>query len=117
MDMKLRHSPVMEEPKAILLLLVLLIPITAGCSVRRYAINMVGNALASGNSAFENDEDLDLVGEALPFGLKLMESLLAQSPDHAGSGSSSCSEEASPQIVPAGAGVWPSRFGTILSRI
>jgi predicted anti-sigma-YlaC factor YlaD len=88
--MKLRHSPVMEEPKAILLLLVLLIPITAGCSVRRYAINMVGNALASGNSAFENDEDLDLVGEALPFGLKLMESLLAQSPDHAGLLLTSC---------------------------
>ena len=75
--MKLGHSPVMEEPKIMLLLLVLLIPITAGCSVRRYAINMVGNALASGNSVYESDDDLELVGTALPFGLKLMESLLA----------------------------------------
>ncbi|MBN1571156.1 MAG: hypothetical protein JXA73_25195 [Acidobacteria bacterium] len=88
--MKLRHSSILEKIIAILLLLVLLLPVTAGCSVRRYAINMVGNALASGNSVYENDEDLDLVGEALPFGLKLMESLLAQSPDHPGLLLTSC---------------------------
>lgn len=52
----------------------------AGCSLRTYAINTVGNALASGNSVYESDSDLDLVGAALPFGLKLTESLLAESP-------------------------------------
>ena len=88
--MRFSHSSVTEEPKIILLLFVLLILLTAGCSVRRYAINMVGNALASGNSVYENDEDLDLVGSALPFGLKLMESLLAQSPDHPGLLLTSC---------------------------
>ena len=56
----------------ILALLVFLLTFS-GCSVRRYAINMVGDALASRNSVYENDEDLELVGEALPFGLKLME--------------------------------------------
>lgn len=56
----------------------------AGCSLRTYAVNTVGNALASGNSVYESDSDLDLVGAALPFGLKLTESLLAESPRHEG---------------------------------
>jgi predicted anti-sigma-YlaC factor YlaD len=88
--MKLGHPPAKQKPIRFLLLLVLAIPIMAGCSIRRYAINMVGNALASGNSVYENDEDLDLVGAALPFGLKLMESLLSQSPDHPGLLLTSC---------------------------
>jgi predicted anti-sigma-YlaC factor YlaD len=58
--------------------------LSTGCSMRRVAINMVGDALASGNSVYETDDDIDLVGQALPFGLKLTESLLAQSPDHRG---------------------------------
>jgi hypothetical protein len=56
----------------------------AGCSLRTYAINTVGDALASGNSAYESDSDIELVGAALPFGLKLTESLLAESPRHGG---------------------------------
>jgi predicted anti-sigma-YlaC factor YlaD len=55
---------------------------TSGCSLRTYAINKVGDALASGHSVYESDDDLTLVGDALPFGLKLTESLLAQSPNH-----------------------------------
>ena len=57
---------------------------SAGCSLKTYAINMVGDALASGNSVYETDDDIDLVGQALPFGLKLTESLLEQSPNHHG---------------------------------
>lgn len=56
----------------------------AGCSLKTYAINMVGDALATGDSVYETDDDLELVGAALPFGLKLTESLLAQSPRHRG---------------------------------
>jgi len=48
-----------------------------GCSLRRFAVNRIGDALAAGGSTFESDEDLELVGDALPFGLKLTESLLA----------------------------------------
>ncbi len=55
-----------------------------GCSLKTYAINMVGDALSSGDSVYETDDDLELVGAALPFGLKLTESLLAQSPGHPG---------------------------------
>ena len=56
-------------------LLIAALMITSGCSVKTYAINMVGDALASGNSVYETDDDLTLVGDALPFGLKLTESL------------------------------------------
>ncbi|MGD0014961.1 MAG: TRAP transporter TatT component family protein [Bryobacteraceae bacterium] len=55
-----------------------------GCSVKRFAVNKVGDALASGGSTFETDEDLELVGAALPFSLKMVESLLAESPKHRG---------------------------------
>lgn len=50
---------------------------TAGCSL---VINKVGNALAGGNSVFATDDDPELVWEAVPFGLKTMESLLGQAP-------------------------------------
>ena len=62
----------------------LLLPLSSACSVRRYAINMVGDALASGNSVYESEEDIELVGQALPFGLKLTETLLGESPRHPG---------------------------------
>lgn len=55
-----------------------------GCSIKKYAINTVGDALAEGNSVYETDEDVELVGDALPFGLKLVESLLPESPNHRG---------------------------------
>ena len=66
------------------LLLILILSFTSACSIKKYAINQVGDALASGDSVYETDEDPDLVGEALPFGLKLTESLLAESPNHRG---------------------------------
>jgi hypothetical protein len=50
---------------------------SAGCSL---VINKVGNALAGGNSVYATDDDPELVWEAVPFGLKTMEGLLAQSP-------------------------------------
>src|ERR1043166_1020 len=55
-----------------------------GCSIKRMAINKIGDALAGGGTTFTSDEDPDLVKAALPFSLKLMESLLAESPRHKG---------------------------------
>jgi predicted anti-sigma-YlaC factor YlaD len=55
-----------------------------GCSIQRFAINSVGDVLASGSSVFETDDDPVLVGEALPFSLKLIDSLLAAEPEHRG---------------------------------
>ncbi len=56
----------------------------SGCSFEKIAVNKIGDALASGNSVFETDEDIALVGDALPFALKMTESLLAKSPRHRG---------------------------------
>jgi hypothetical protein len=66
------------------LLLVAVFATGPACSLKTYAINMVGDALSAGDSVYETDDDLELVGAALPFGLKLTESLLAQSPGHRG---------------------------------
>ncbi len=58
--------------------------VTAGCSVRRLAVNQVGNALAGSGAAWATDDDPDLIRDAAPFSLKLMESLIAESPRHRG---------------------------------
>ncbi len=55
-----------------------------GCSVRQMAVNTLGNALASGTSAWAEDEDLELVRDATPFALKTIESLLGENPRHRG---------------------------------
>jgi predicted anti-sigma-YlaC factor YlaD len=63
---------------------VVLLLLSAGCSIKRVAINKIGNMLASGGSTFTSDDDPELVQAAIPFGLKLYESLLAESPRHTG---------------------------------
>jgi len=55
-----------------------------GCSVRKFAVNKLGDALASGGGGFSSDDDPELVRDAAPFSLKLMESLLAEAPGHVG---------------------------------
>jgi predicted anti-sigma-YlaC factor YlaD len=55
-----------------------------GCSIQRFAINSIGDMLSSGGSVFESDDDPDLIAEALPFSLKLLDSLLQEQPEHRG---------------------------------
>ena len=55
-----------------------------GCSVKRMAVNKLGDALAAGGNTFASDDDPELIKQAVPFSLKLMESLLAESPNHKG---------------------------------
>ena len=57
---------------------------SSGCSIRRMAVNKLGDALAGGGASFASDDDPDLVKDATPFSLKLMESLIAESPRHKG---------------------------------
>lgn len=64
--------------------LLFLILAGSGCSVNRIAVNKVGDALANGGGTFASDNDPDLIREATPFSLKLMESLLAENPHHRG---------------------------------
>lgn len=55
-----------------------------GCSVRQEALSRIGDALAEGGTAFAADDDPELIRTAAPFSLKLIESLLAETPRHKG---------------------------------
>jgi len=54
------------------------------CSVRTYALNTLGDAIAGGGDTYASDGDIEFVGAATPFGLKTIESLLAEVPAHKG---------------------------------
>lgn len=57
----------------------------AGCSVRKVATGFAADALAGGgDGVYAADDDPELVREAVPFGLKTMEGLLAEQPRHTG---------------------------------
>src|SRR5437667_45184 len=58
--------------------------IASGCSVRRFAVKKVADAIATTGTTFASDDDPQLVREAVPFSLKLIESLLAETPRHRG---------------------------------
>lgn len=64
-------------------LLASLVMFEAGC-VRSYAMRTVANALSKSGGVYAVDDDPELVGDALPFALKTMESVLQEQPDHAG---------------------------------
>jgi tetratricopeptide (TPR) repeat protein len=65
-------------------LLVLVVVSSFGCSIKKFAIGKLGDALAESGTTYASDEDPELVREAVPFGLKLIEGLLEQTPDHEG---------------------------------
>ena len=66
-----------------ILLLALTLVGATGC-IRRFAINKLGDALASSGTTFSSDDDPEFIADATPFSLKLIESLLAESPKHGG---------------------------------
>src|SRR5215831_1953559 len=55
-----------------------------GCSMKQMAVDMVADSVAEGGGTYASDDDPELIREALPFGLKTYESLLAESPEHMG---------------------------------
>jgi len=64
-----------------LLALVCAVTTLSGCALaRKKAVGMVASTLASSGDVFTRDDDPELVGEAIPFGLKLYEALLDSSP-------------------------------------
>ena len=62
--------------------LVLALTLTPGCSLKKMAINSVANSLADTGYTFAADPDPELIRGAVPFSLKLVESLLAEVPTH-----------------------------------
>jgi len=67
-----------------LIAIALMLSVLTGCgAIRKSAVKSVADTLASPDSdVFARDDDLELVGAAAPFGLKLYESLLESIPDH-----------------------------------
>lgn len=64
--------------------LLVVVAFLSGCSVKRLAADVVGDALTEDSEVFASDDDPALIREAIPFGLKTLESLLASSPNHRG---------------------------------
>jgi predicted anti-sigma-YlaC factor YlaD len=73
-----------KSPYRPTILLALLIVATQGCSLNKFAVNKIGDALAGGGETYASDNDPQLIEAATPFTLKLMESLLNVSPEHKG---------------------------------
>ena len=67
-------------------LLLLLVPALVSCSGNKLALRMVSDALSSSTSgtAITGDDDPELVGDALPFALKLYEILIEKVNDNPG---------------------------------
>src|SRR5688572_20334007 len=77
MSRSVRTLPVAAQ----LALAACILAVSTGCAlVKRKAVGMVASTLASSGDVFTRDDDLELVGDAIPFGLKLYESLLDSSP-------------------------------------
>ena len=70
---------------ALALVLVLTAPFAA-CSIEKLALKKVAGMLSgpSSSDVFGSDNDPDLVGDAMPFAIKLYETLLASLPTHDG---------------------------------
>src|SRR5215470_11368877 len=68
----------------LMLLAVLAGAACGGCSIKKFAINKLGDSLANSGTTFASDNDPEFVGQAVPFSLKLIEGLIAESPKHRG---------------------------------
>ncbi|MBC8376046.1 MAG: hypothetical protein H8E26_08355 [FCB group bacterium] len=68
-----------------LIVIILIVSGLFSCSVQKMAINTVADALSGSTSGvFASDDLPEFVAEAVPFGLKLNEALLEQTPNHKG---------------------------------
>jgi predicted anti-sigma-YlaC factor YlaD len=56
----------------------------SGCSIEKMAMNKLADSLSASGKVFAADDDPELVRDAAPFSLKLMETVLQSTPDHDG---------------------------------
>ncbi len=72
--------------KRLLLTAAFALPILVACSPRAAATKVMANAVSSSptGGVYAEDDDPELIRAAVPFGLKTMEALLAEHPDHDG---------------------------------
>ncbi len=79
-----RTAPALARALLALTAVALAVAPLGSCSIRRYVARNVANSLTQGPDVYGTDDDPELIRDALPFGLKTMESLLAIVPDHEG---------------------------------
>jgi predicted anti-sigma-YlaC factor YlaD len=63
--------------------LLLLLALLPACSIRKSAFKTIGSALSGAADEFARDEDPELVRGAIPFSLKVMETVLKEDPKNA----------------------------------
>jgi predicted anti-sigma-YlaC factor YlaD len=65
---------------------ILIFVIASSCSIEKFALKKTADALTGGSTSnvFLTDNDPELVGDALPFTIKMYESLMASIPEHYG---------------------------------
>ncbi len=75
-----------NNPICFIIFIFLSIMVFNACSIKKLAMNTVADALTTPGSSrvFTGDNDPELVGDALPFAIKMYESLLAANPGHRG---------------------------------
>ncbi len=79
------HTPTRSgRMKIMVITTLLLLVLISSCSINKMATSMVADAVASpqGTSVFSSDSDPQLVKDALPFALKMYESLLQSDPEN-----------------------------------
>jgi len=74
------------KTKSVILPSLLCFFLSVSCSINKMAINAVSDAVSGTGSGdvFTGDPDPELVGDALPFAIKMYEALLAKNPKHQG---------------------------------
>ena len=76
----------MPRPTRLIILLglavLLLVVMLTACSTRKMTVRAAGGVMADGVTAFEKDDDLDLIERALPANIKLLEALLESDPQN-----------------------------------
>jgi len=78
-------SPLLGALKAALLCLAVFF-LASSCALDKVALNMIADTLSKDGdtSVFTGDDDYELVGDALPFAIKMYETILASNPNHQG---------------------------------
>jgi predicted anti-sigma-YlaC factor YlaD len=79
-----RGKHTMTLRRFLAIVLIILTMLCNGCSIKKIAMNRLGDALAQGGTTFSSDNDPEMIRTAAPFSLKLMESILAECPQHMG---------------------------------
>ncbi|MCZ6484726.1 MAG: TRAP transporter TatT component family protein [Acidobacteria bacterium] len=61
-----------------------LLLLSSSCSLKQRAVNTLYDVLAESEKSYLSDEDPELIAAAMPFNLKIIETLLETSPEHRG---------------------------------